>query len=475
MDTIKIHGEDRVVSYKKLSMLSKLSYGFGDFASQLIWTFTGSYLTIFYTDVVGLTPAIVSIIMLIARIWDGINDPMMGAMCERTKSKWGRFRPYILYGTPFLALFNVLTFTAFDFGGSSSMKIIWAAVTYIGLGMLYTVVNLSYGSLSTVMTYDPVERTALNSYRMIGTHLGGVLLNVISMPLILKFSGAGDGVTTTARGYTITAIVFTLIAVPLFYILFFNSKEVVQPVSQKNKIPLRDTIKVVVTNKPLMCIFAIMLLSMTGFFGRMGVVLYYYMYVLKRFDLIALFMTIPSLFTAFGIFLTSKFIERIGKRKMCTISYALTSIVLVGIYCTDASNVNVLIVLTALYGLFGFAFPIPMAMIPEAIDYAEDKTGIRADGTSYATVSLSTKFASAIGGAVGIMLMASFGYVANSEQTTQAINGINIVVNLLPALCYGLAIIPLWMYPLKDEENEKIRERLKAKLVEANYCTTSNE
>ena len=133
----------------RLSKKTLFAYGCGDFASNLCWTFVGSYLSVFYTDVVGMAPAIASMIMLIAKIWDGVNDPMFGMIAERTNSKKGRFRPYIFYGAPFLALFSVLTFTTF---GKGSAAVGWAAFSYIGCGMLYTVVNLSYGSLSTVMT-----------------------------------------------------------------------------------------------------------------------------------------------------------------------------------------------------------------------------------------------------------------------------------------------------------------------------------
>jgi GPH family glycoside/pentoside/hexuronide:cation symporter/probable glucitol transport protein GutA len=310
-----------------------------------------------------------------------------------------------------------------------------------------------------------VERTQLNSFRMVGTHLGSVLLSMISMPLILLFSGVGDGVTVNGQGYTLTTIVFAIIAIPLFYFMVSRCKEVVKPVSDHKKVSLGQTLKVVVGNKPLMIIFAIMLFSMTAFFGRMGVAIYYYMYVLQRFDLIALFMTIPSLFTALAIMTTSKLIDRVGKKKMCVISYALTAVVLVAIYFTDVANVPVLVVLTALYGICSFAFPIPMAMIPEAIDYAEDKTGVRADGTSYATVSLATKFASAIGGSVGIMIMGAFGYVANAEQTTGALDGINLVVNIMPAICYVFAIVAVLFYPLKPDQNAAIRASLQAKAI----------
>lgn len=191
------------VSSKRLSKKTLFAYGCGDFASNLCWTFIGSYLTVFYTDIVGLTPAIASALMLIAKIWDGINDPMFGAIAERTNTKKGRFRPYIFYGTPFLALFSVLAFTKV---GTGTTAVLWATFTYIICGMLYTVVNLSYGSLSTVMTSDQEDISQLTSWRMMGTNLSSVMINAIATPLLLAFSG-GTGVYT-AMGYTKVAILF---------------------------------------------------------------------------------------------------------------------------------------------------------------------------------------------------------------------------------------------------------------------------
>ena len=159
-------------SEKRLSKLTLFAYGMGDFASNLCWTFIGSYLSVFYTDVVG-----------IAKIWDGVNDPMFGAIAERTNTKRGRFRPYILFGAPILAVLSVLAFTTI---GRGNAAVIYAAITYIGCGMAYTVVNLSYGSLSTVMTTNPEDIAQLNSWRMMGTNLSSVLLNAITAPLLMK-------------------------------------------------------------------------------------------------------------------------------------------------------------------------------------------------------------------------------------------------------------------------------------------------
>jgi GPH family glycoside/pentoside/hexuronide:cation symporter/probable glucitol transport protein GutA len=451
---------------KKLSKLTLFAYGMGDFASNLCWTFIGSYLSVFYTDVVGMAPAVASAIMLIAKIWDGVNDPMFGAIAERTNTRKGRFRPYILYGAPFLALFSVLAFTKL---GTGSAAVAWAAFSYIGCGMLYTVVNLSYGSLSTVMTSDPDDIAQLNSYRMMGTNLSSVLLNAITAPLLMKFSG---GESYTAGAYTKVAVLFAICALPLFYLVYVNCKETIKPAGNAAKIPLGQSIKAVLTNKPLMLIFLIQLLAMTAFFGRMGVVIYYLMYNVQRFDLIAAFMSLPSLFTVVGIFFTKNYIVKVGKKKMAAVGYIGSGVCLILIYLVGNTigygNIPLLLILHCLYGFFCFSFPIPMAMIPDAINYEEDRTGIRADGTSYATVSLSTKFGSAFGVSGALLIMGATGYVANAQQTAGALNGINLTVNLIFGILFLLCLIPLALYPLDEKKSAEILESLNKKRTEGN-------
>ena len=442
---------------KKLSKVTLLAYGCGDFASNLCWTFIGSYLSVFYTDVVGMAPAAASAIMLIAKIWDGVNDPMFGAIAERTNTSKGRFRPYIFYGAPVLAVLSVLAFTTF---GSGTTAVIYAAVTYIACGMAYTVVNLSYGSLSTVMTTDPEDIAQLNSFRMMGTNLSAVLLNAITPVLLVKFSG---GEQYTAAAYTRCAIIFAICAMPLFYFLYANCKEVIRPAVSATKVPVSTSIKNVLSNGPLMLIFAIQLLAMTAFFGRMGVVIYYLLYNVQRFDLISAFMSLPSVFTIIGIMVTKNFMVKVGKKKMAAVGYIGAAASLVGVYLVGWTNIPVLLVLHCLYGFFCFSFPIPMAMVPDAINYQQDKTGVRADGTSYATVSLSTKFGSAFGVSGALIIMGAMGYVANAQQTPQAMGGINLTVNLIFGLMYLLCLIPLYFYPLNEKRSAEIIERLQAR------------
>lgn len=454
--------EAQVISEKQnLGLGTKVSYGLGDFASQLFWSFSGSYLTIFYTDIVGIGPAVIAMIMLLSRIWDGINDPLLGAIADRTRSKHGRFRPYILYGTPFLGLFSVLAFVDPTFFDSMGMKIAWAVFTYIGLSMLYTVVNIPYGSLAAVMTGDQGERTSLFSFRMSFTNLGSIFLSLASMPLIIHFSG-GDEANLTAHGYTMTALVMACVGIPLFYILFFNTKEVIKPINEA-AVPFKKAFAVILTNKSLILIFFMLFMSLTAFFGRMGVQIYYYIYVLKRMDLIAVFMPLPAVGAVIGILLFTRLGTKIGKKNLLYISYSLSGLFLILLYFIDYSNITMLLVVTFLYGLSQFGTPIVMAMVPDAIDELELEKGVRLDGAAFASVSLGTKFASAAGGAISVMLLGMFGYVANAEQTAEAINGINVVVNIMPGICFLLAMIPVFLYKLDDKKAQEVRNQLAAK------------
>ncbi len=448
----------KIGQMNRLSKKTLFAYGLGDFASNLTNTFMGSYLSIFYTDVVGLAPAIVSLIMIIARIWDAVNDPMFGMIAERTTSKKGRFRPYIFYGTPFLALAAVLTFTTT--GGSHGA--VYAAATYIAYGMLYTVVNLSYGSLSTVMTTNAEDISQLTSWRMMGTNLSSVLLSALSPVIIQAISG---GESMTGKGYLITMIIYAAISIPMFYFVYANCKEVVKPINDNSKITAGESIRAVITNKPLVLIFGMLLLQMFAFFGRMGVVIYYIMYVMQQPGMISVFMALPSLMTIIGIIITKNFVLKLGKKRLTAIGYIGAGISLIAIYFTPASNITAMIVLHALYGFFCFSFPIPMSMTPEAINYQEDKIGIRTDGIAYAAISLSTKIGNAIGPAVALLIMGSFGYVANAMQTPTAMNGINFSANLLFGAFYLLALIPLLLYPLNEEKNAEIRQSLDSKLA----------
>ena len=445
----------------KATKAATICYGFGDLASQFVWTYVGSYLTIYYTDIVGLAPAAVSVIMMLARIWDAINDPMMGAIAERTRSKFGRFRPYIAFGAPFLAIFSVLTFTN-PFSGKSTAGVIWAAAIYIIAGMLYTLVNIPYGAMAAVMTEDADQRNILNTSRNIGMNLGMVIVNGVSAGLALKFSGAGAEVAN-GQGYRTVALIYAIISIPLFLIVFFTSKEVVQPEGEPQPFSFKDTVNNLIKNKYLMIVTFVMILQMTAFMGRIAVTSYYVIYCLGSFTMIALIMTIPSIGGIIGSLFVPFFAKKIGKRNVLMWSMIIQGIGLVIMYLAPFDNMKMVLAGDIIFGLFNVGFPMSLSMVADSVDYMELKTGTRTDGTAYATYGLATKIGNAVGGAFGILIMSAFGYVANAQQTAQALKGINFTVNLLPAILFFLAAVMCLFWKMTDKEAEDIRAQLREK------------
>lgn len=454
-------GKQKMGEKKLASKAAVICYGFGDMASQFVWTFVGSYLTIFYTDIVGLAPVVVSAIMLIARIWDAVNDPMMGAIAERTRSKFGRFRPWIAFGCPFLAIFGVLTFTN-PFGGTSTAGVIWAAATYIIAGMLYTLVNIPYGALAAVMSEDAGQRNTINASRNVGMNLGMVIVNAVSATIALKFSGAGAEVAN-GHGYMMTAVIYGIISIPLFLIVFKTANEVVQPAGEPQNFSFKDTIGNLVKNKYLMIITLIMTLIMTAFMGRIAVTAYYVIYCLGSFQLIALIMTIPSIGGILGSFFVPALAKRYGKRNCLMMSCIVQGIALLIIYLAPFDNITMVLVGDCIFGLFNIGFPLSLSMVSDSVDYMEYKAGVRTDGTAYATYGLATKIGNALGASVGVLLLSAFGYVANAEQTAEALKGINMVVNLIPAIVFFLAALACLLWNMSDKDADDIREKLKEK------------
>lgn len=450
------------VSVKRASKASVIFYSCGDLASQFVWTFIGSYLTVFYTDIVGLLPATAAAIMMAARVWDAVNDPMMGAIAERTRSRWGRFRPYIAFASPLLAVFSVLCFTH-PFSGTSASGVIWAAVTYVLTGMLYTLVNIPYGALAPVMTEDASQRNAINASRNIGMNIGILIVNGLTSVMMLRFSAAGAEVADS-NGYLYTALVYAIISIPCFLAVFFTSRENVMPEKAPEKFSLKDMIKHLISNKSLMIMMVIMLFGMCAQMGRIGVVVFYIMYDIGSFSLIPVIMLSPSICGIISSFLIPKVISKIGKRNTMALGYIGQGISLIAIYFLPYTNITGIIIANGLSGLFNIAFPCSLGMIADAVDQYEFETGVRSDGVAYATYGLAQKLGTAIGSSCGILVMAAFGYIPNAQQTPTAQAGINFTVNLLPAiLFFAAAVITFLFWKLKDSEADDIRKKLYAR------------
>lgn len=431
-------------------------YGLGNFASQLSWTMVSTYLSLFYTDVFGLGTGAVALLMLIAKIWDGVNDPMMGTLMERTHTRFGRFRPYIFVGAIFLVIFTILTFTVPGFG--STGKLVWAYITYIGLGMSYTMTNVPYLALPVVMTKDPKEINKLNAAQMMGMTIGQILLNLTVLKLVLLI-GHGD----QAAGYQGTATLLALIALPLFLLVAIKSPERIVT-EKKYQGSIRDGLKNVFTNKNLMMAILYSFFNMFGMMGRISVCVYFYLYVVADMRFVTIFMMMQMLVGTFVMPFAVKLCNKYGKKKVAIASMLIQGLSLIILFLGPVHNIIFNFIMLIAYGFGYIGGPCGSGMMADAIDDYDLKKGVRNDGMAYSFNGTATKIATAIANALFLVIMGAFGYVGGGEITSQVALGINLSSNLLPGIVFLIGIIPLLFYDLdRPGYMENVREKLVAR------------
>ena len=441
---------------KPLTFKNYFVYGMGNFASQLSWTMVGTYLSIFYTDVFGLGVGAVAMLMLVAKIWDGINDPMMGTLMERTHTKWGRFRPYIFAGAPLLVVFTILTFTVPEFGGTG--KLVYAYSTYIGLGMAYTVTNVPYTALPAVMTRDPKEINKLNAAQMMGMTIGQIVLNLFVLKLVL-WIGKGDQVA----GYRGTAAVLALIALPMFWAVAIMSKERITT-KKESQGKISDGLKLIFKNKNLLCAIMYSFFNMFGILGRISVAVFFYMHCVQNFALISVFMMMQMAVGTLVMPFAPAFVSKFGRRNAAIISMIIQGASLVLLYFGPSANIPFNFVCMILYGTGYIAGPCGSGMIVDAIDDFDDKYGVRNDGMAFSFNGTGIKVATAIANSVFLLVMGAYGYAGGAEITPHVQDGINLAANLLPGVVFFIGIIPLMLYDLdKPGYMDTVRERLAAR------------
>lgn len=430
-----------------------LAYGLGNFASQMSWTMVSSYLTLFYTDVFGLVPGAVATLFLIARIWDGCTDVMMGEIMEHTHTRWGRFRPYITAGAPLLVLFTILTFTVPGFGNTG--KLIYAYITYIGLGMVYTVTNVPYTALPAVMTTEPKKINRLFTAQMMGTVVGMIVLQLCTLPLVNYFESIKP-----QGGYQITATLYALIALPLFWICAKSCKEVIT-IAKEVQGSAKDSLVALLKSKNAMCVIIYSLLNMMGMMGRIGVATYFYIYVVQNYKMVTVYMMFPMFVGALIMPFCPKVIEKIGRKKTLYISLVFQVVGCLMMFFGPYTNIPYMILAHIVYGGGYIGGPCGSAMLADAIKDIHNKTGIRPDGTAYAVNGLGNKVGQALGSALCIAIIGWFGYVGGQEVTPHIATGIQIGVNIVPAVVFAVAVIPVALFSLEGKNNKENKEEEK--------------
>ena len=440
---------------QKVPAGEKIAYGLGDTATNLVWRTLMVFLPIFYTDVFGLSAAAVGTLLLVCRYWDGITDFLMGLLADRTTTRWGKFRPWILWTALPFGVLTVLTFTAVDL--SATGKLIYAYITYSTLIIAFTASNVPYSALTGVMTSDAGERTSISSYRFFFAFLGGLLTQGLNIPLVAAF-GQGDEV----KGYTLTMMLFASISVILFLVTFVGTKERVQPVLQKSP-SIRLDIKDLFRNRPWVILFCTGLLFVTFTTLKQGVTMYYFKYFVGDTLLATAFMTSGLVAAMIGAAMTPWLSRKLGKQRLMSGSFSVAAVTSGLLYLAGPADFSLMFGLSMVTEFStGPIVALFFAMLADTSDFSEWKTGRRATGLTFSAGTLSFKFGTGMAGAMTGWILTSVGYVANAAQTEGSLLGIRLLISLIPAVVALIAMGVFRLYTL----DEALLERIGADLAE---------
>ena len=414
-----------------LSFREKLGYGMGDAGCNMIGGAIMLFLNYFYTDVFGLAPALVGTLLLSVRVLDAVTDPIMGAIADRTQSRWGRFRPWLLWVSVPYVLFSVLMFTTPDW--SYDNKVIWAFVTYFLMSLTYTAINIPYCSLGGVITNDPSERVSCQSYRFVMVGVATLILSLSLLPMAEWFGGENR-----ARGYQLAMSVLALIGLAMFLFCFATVRERIRPAVPSNddlKKDLRDVWK----NDQWVRILLLTFCNVCPGFIRMAATMYYVTWVMGQSTHFATrFISLGGIGMMFGSTLAKILTDRWCKLKVFFWTNIALALFSCGFYWIDPhATVAVVIAYFLLNILHQIPSPLHWSLMADVDDYGEWKTGKRITGMSFSGNLFFLKVGLAVAGAMVGFLLSIYGYNAGAkQQSAEAINGIMLLFTVIPGVGY---------------------------------------
>ena len=439
---------------EKLSFAEKFGYSLGDMAANFVFQAMLALQLDFYTHTFGLTAAQAGTLFLVVGLGVACLNPVMGVIADRTSTKWGKFRPWLLWTALPFGVIGVLTFTTPNISPAS--KIIYAWTTYILLRVIYTVNNVPYASLTAVMTSDPDERTSISSYRQIAANSAGFIIASLAIPMV-KFFGHGDD----ARGYQYTMGLLSTVSIIFFVIAFLTTKERIQPDPQQ-KSSLTQDLSDLFKNRPWVVLFLATLFYFTAILVRGNVMLPYFRYVVGNVDLYAWFNGFGLASLLVGVACSTAVSVRVGKRQLFMASMILAGVFNMLLLVLPPSGTVAIIGAEVLRQFsFGLSGPILWAMMGDVADYGEWKTGRRASGTVTAAVVFALWAGIALGGAIAGWLFSLYGFVSGAEvQTPHAQSGILLTASVYAGVAFFAAATCLFFYPISREVNQKIANEL---------------
>ena len=446
----------------KVPFISKLAYGMGDVGCNFSWMFVGNFLMIFYTDVFGISMSAVAALMLFSRFWDAINDPIVGGLTDRTNTRWGRYRPWLLIAAPLTAVVLIASFWAHP-DWNDTVKIVYMIITYCILVLGYTCVNIPNGTLCGPMTQNIEERAKINTFRSVSAMIAIGVINIITIPLISKLGNGSD-----QQGYLLVAILYGIIFALCHIFCFAKTKEAVT-VPEKKKIPIKLQIKTVAQNKPYLLALIGQFLFGVTLYGRNADALYYFKYVEGSetlFTTYSLVIIIPSIIGA-GLFqILFKLTE--NKGRTASILAFCTGVSMLSLYLfSPVESAVAFYIFSGLTQFFFAGFNTAIyAIIPDCVEYGEWKTGIRNDGFQYAFISLGNKIGMAIGTSVLAAALSCAGFEANIKQNEAVLSIMKHSFSTIPGVLWIITAVVLFFYRLNKKSYNKIVDEIKERKAE---------
>lgn len=431
-----------------------LGYAAGEVGNNLTFQMVSVFVLIYYTDVAGISAATAGTLLLVVRIWGGFTDILAGGLVDRTSTRWGRFRPYLLFGPlPLLALLVVMFSIPGGLGDGG--VIAWALVSYALFSLAYSFVNIPYGSLAAAMTQEPDERAKLSSSRSVAASLTILLIAAVVSPQIER---ADD----LQRALTVITVVFAAIGLALYFWCFSTSRETVQRDEAKSS--LRDTVGMLRENRPLIILCVSSLLFLTGLFSLSTVAVYYARDVLGNADLYIVMTLVQTVAMVVAAALVPKAVAAVGKKR----AYVMAGVVAVlGAVTFALAPSSTPAIGIACYGILGLGLGLINTLIfalqADTVDYGEWRSGIRAEGASYSVLSFMRKTGQGIGGAAAAYTIGLGGYISGAAaQSDGAVTSIRVAAGIVPAVAVAAAAAVMLTYPL----TEKVFRDLVAELAE---------
>jgi Na+/melibiose symporter-like transporter len=480
---------------QKLSFAEKAGYSLGDGAANFVFMTMILFQLSFYTDTMGIAAAAAGSLLLVGRLWDAFFDPMMGVMADRTETRWGKFRPWVLWTALPWGVVMVLAYTVPGLGGTG--KLVWACLTNILLMTLYSANNTPYSAMTGAMTGDINERTSLSSYRFVAAMIAQLIVGGFTLPLVAKI-GQGNN----AKGWQMTMSLWAVVCVVCFAITFLSTRERIQP-DPKQKSSPREDFGSLLANGPWKAMFILTLAHFMVLAMRGGTLFYYFQYYVNADRLFGLLQSLGlangaasqgglwhSLLNVFGLVvdanrsnvasvgfsllnMSSQFVTvlgvacstalamRFGKKAVALTGFSLTTIFMAAFVLVPAGSISGIFLLEYIRALtYAPTIPLIWAMFADVVDYSEWKTGRRATGIIYATILFALKTGLSLGGAAAGWLLSGYGYRSNAVQTSSALEGIRMTISVYPAILFLVVIGCLVAYRIGKKLNIQIQDEL---------------